>query len=261
MRYAHKLICLLLLVLSASFGVGGCYLLYSDFGVQLERTNGANAAAHAQTCTLLQTEILDLQRRGSDTGDDTVVALLQAQGRQVALWRGNVLLWNALPVPGDPALADGTMCTRRENGCVYALYGSDLQGDLHLVSAFDLTELYRDRAASLRRFLGLEAVVLVAGAAVLALLAGQLTRPLRVLSSASARIAAGDYAGRTSLRTGDELEQVSRSFDKMADAVQEKIADLEADVQKREDFMGAFTHELKTPMTSIIGYADVLRSL
>ena len=261
MRYAHKLICLLLLVLSASFGVGGCYLLYSDFGVQLERTNGANAAAHAQTCTLLQTEILDLQRRGSDTGDDTVVALLQAQGRQVALWRGNVLLWNALPVSGDPALADGTMCTRRENGCVYALYGSDLQGDLHLVSAFDLTELYRDRAASLRRFLGLEAVVLVAGAAVLALLAGQLTRPLRVLSSASARIAAGDYAGRTSLRTGDELEQVSRSFDKMADAVQEKIADLEADVQKREDFMGAFTHELKTPMTSIIGYADVLRSL
>lgn len=261
MRYAHKLICLLLLVLSASFGVGGCYLLYSDFGVQLERTNGANATAHAQTCTLLQTEILDLQRRGSDTGDDTVVALLKAQGRQVALWRGNVLLWNALPVPGDPALADGTMCTRRENGCVYALYGSDLQGDLHLVSAFDLTELYRDRAASLRRFLGLEAVVLVAGAAVLALLAGQLTRPLRVLSSASARIAAGDYAGRTSLRTGDELEQVSRSFDKMADAVQEKIADLEADVQKREDFMGAFTHELKTPMTSIIGYADVLRSL
>lgn len=92
MRYAHKLICLLLLVLSASFGVGGCYLLYSDFGVQLERTNGANAAAHAQTCTLLQTEILDLQRRGSDTGDDTVVALLQAQGRQVALWRGDVLL-------------------------------------------------------------------------------------------------------------------------------------------------------------------------
>ena len=43
--------------------------------------------------------------------------------------------------------------------------------------------------------------------------------------------------------------------------VQEKIADLEADVQRREDFVGAFTHELKTPMTSILGYADVLRTL
>lgn len=261
MRYAQKLICLLLLVLSASFGVGGCYLLYSDFGVQLDRINAANAAAHAQVCTLLQTEILDLQRRGDDTGDATVAALLQNQGSAAALWRGETLLCDTLEVPCDAPLANGTMCTVRSGDKVAALYGSDLQGNLHLVSSFDLTGLYRDRDASLRRFLGLEAVVLAAGAAVMGLLARQVTRPLRVLTATSAQIAGGDYARRTALHTGDEIEQVSRSFDKMADAVQEKIADLEADVQKREDFMGAFTHELKTPMTSIIGYADVLRSL
>lgn len=261
MRYAQKLICLLLVVLSASFGVGGCYLLYSDFGVQLERTHRANAASHAQSCTLLQTEILDLQRRGEDTGDDTVAGLLQAQGRDCALWRDGTPLWSGLPVDCDTPLENGTMRTIRAGEDVYALYGSNLQGGLQLVSAFRLTELYRDRDASLRRFLALEAVVLAAGAAVMALLAGQITRPLRVLTTTSAEIAAGEYARRTDLHTGDEVEQVSRSFDKMADAVQEKIADLEADVQKREDFMGAFTHELKTPMTSIIGYADVLRNL
>ena len=31
MKFAHKMICLLVLVLSASFGLGGCWLLYSDF--------------------------------------------------------------------------------------------------------------------------------------------------------------------------------------------------------------------------------------
>ena len=82
-----------------------------------------------------------------------------------------------------------------------------------------------------------------------------------VLTDAGAQIAAGDYARRTDLHTGDEIEALSRSFDKMADAVQEKIADLEADVQRREDFVGAFTHELKTPMTSIIGYADMLHTM
>lgn len=261
MRYAQKLICLLLLVLSASFGIGGCYLLYSDFGVQLERIDRANAAAHAQTCTLLQTEIIDLQRRGEDVGDQTVANLLLAKNGKVALWRGEKQLCNTLPVACDAPLQNGTMRTVRSGETVTALYGSDLQGNLHLVSAFDLTGLYQDRNASLRRFLGLEAVVLAAGAAVMALLARQVTRPLRVLTATSAEIAAGEYGRRTDLHTGDELEQVSRSFDKMADAVQEKIADLEADVQKREDFMGAFTHELKTPMTSIIGYADVLRSL
>ena len=85
--------------------------------------------------------------------------------------------------------------------------------------------------------------------------------PLAVLTDAGQQIAAGDYARRTALHTGDEIETLSASFDKMADAVQEKIADLEADVQKREDFVGAFTHELKTPMTSIIGYADILAAM
>ena len=111
------------------------------------------------------------------------------------------------------------------------------------------------------RFLLLEAAVLAAASAVTALLARRLTRPLAVLTDAGAQIAAGDYARRTDLHTGDEIEELSRSFDKMADAVQEKIADLEADVQRREDFVGAFTHELKTPMTSIIGYADMLHTM
>ena len=260
MRFAQKLICLLLLVLSASFGVGGCYLLYSDFAAQRQRVDHANAAAHAQACTLLQTEILDLQRRGDDTGDDALAALVRAHGRMAAVWRGQDLVYSALPLAWDTPLPNATARTVRDGGAVYALYGSDLQGGVHLVSAFDLTGLYRERDASLRRFLGLEAVVLAGGAAVLALLARQVTRPLRVLTAASARIAGGDYAHRTALHTGDEIEQVSRSFDQMADAVQEKIAALEHSVQQREDFMGAFTHELKTPMTSIIGYADMLRT-
>lgn len=212
MRYFQKLLCLLILVLAASFGVGGCVLLYSDFSVQRSRMAAANAAAHAQACTLLQTEILDLQRRGISTGDAALTARVTAQDVPAALWRGDTLV-----------------CATLEG-----------------LQSFPL---------------GDAAAVLAAASAVTALLARRLTRPLAVLTDAGAQIAAGDYARRTDLHTGDEIEALSRSFDKMADAVQEKIADLEADVQRREDFVGAFTHELKTPMTSIIGYADMLHTM
>ena len=47
MRYFQKLLCLLILVLAASFGVGGCVLLYSDFSVQRSRMAAANAAAQS----------------------------------------------------------------------------------------------------------------------------------------------------------------------------------------------------------------------
>lgn len=261
MRYYQKLVSLLVLVLAASFGVGGCVLLYSDFAVQRGRMATANAAAHAQTCTLLQTEILDLQRRGTTMDDAALTARVEARDTPAALWRGDTLICATLPGLENFSLENAATVTVRTEERVYAVYASDLQGGLRLVTAYDLTGLYRDRDAALTRFLLLETAVLAAAAAVTALLAARLTRPLAVLTDAGQQIAAGDYARRTALHTGDEIETLSASFDKMADAVQEKIADLEADVQKREDFVGAFTHELKTPMTSIIGYADILAAM
>ena len=257
MKFAYKMVCLLVLVLSASFGVGGCYLLYSDFSAQLARAEAANADTHRQVCTLLQGEIVDRQRRGESLDDAALTELLANFALPTALWRDGVCI-----VGGGDLLPDGTMEVRRlADGDVQATYASSLQGGLQLATAYDLTDLYRGRDAALRRFLLLEAAVLAAGAAVTAVFARRMTRPLRTLTTASAEIADGDYARRTGLHTGDEIETLSSSFDKMADAVQEKITALQADVRQREDFMGAFAHELKTPMTSIIGYADMLRTI
>ena len=257
MKFAYKMVCLLVLVLSASFGVGGCYLLYSDFSAQLARAEAANADTHRQVCTLLQGEILDRQRRGESLDDAALTELLANFALPTALWRDGVCI-----VGSGDLLPDGTMEVRRlADGGVQATYASSLQGGLQLATVYDLTDLYRGRDAALRRFLLLEAAVLAAGAAVTAVFARRMTRPLRTLTTASAEIADGDYARRTGLHTGDEIETLSSSFDKMADAVQEKITALQADVRQREDFMGAFAHELKTPMTSIIGYADMLRTI
>ena len=257
MKFAYKMVCLLVLVLSASFGVGGCYLLYSDFSAQLARAEAANADTHRLVCTLLQGEILDRQRRGESLDDAALTELLANFALPTALWRDGVCI-----VGSGDLLPDGTMEVRRlADGGVQATYASSLQGGLQLATAYDLTDLYRGRDAALRRFLLLEAAVLAAGAAVTAVFARRMTRPLRTLTTASAEIADGDYARRTGLHTGDEIETLSSSFDKMADAVQEKITALQADVRQREDFMGAFAHELKTPMTSIIGYADMLRTI
>ena len=261
MKFAHKMICLLVLVLSASFGLGGCWLLYSDFAVQRRTVLTADAALHSQICTDVQTDLLDRQRRGLEMGGAVAAARLALHQQPAALWQGEELVSSNIPVDVNAPLADGTMTTVRSGGGTYALFASELQGGYRIVTAYDLTALYTSRNAAVRRFLGLEAVVLAAAALVTALLARQMTRPLQILRAASAEIAGGDYDRRTALHTGDELENVSQSFDKMADAVQEKIADLEADVQRREDFVGAFTHELKTPMTSIIGYADMLHTM
>lgn len=52
-----------------------------------------------------------------------------------------------------------------------------------------------------------------------------------------------------------------RAFDHMADTVEQKIADLEDIARRHELLLGALTHEMKTPMTAIIGFSGSLLSM
>ena len=101
--------------------------------------------------------------------------------------------------------------------------------------------------------------VIVFGIIVSIILSVALTRHLRRLTVTVRRISGGDLSRRSQIKTHDEFGQLSRDFDVMADKLQESISKLESDMQRQESFMGAFAHELKTPMTSIIGFADLLR--
>ena len=86
-------------------------------------------------------------------------------------------------------------------------------------------------------------------------------KPLRKLTRVSEKIAGGDYGLRSQIQTGDEVGDLSRSFDHMAETVEQKISDLEETARRREMLLGALTHEMKTPMTAIIGFSGSLLSM
>jgi signal transduction histidine kinase len=79
------------------------------------------------------------------------------------------------------------------------------------------------------------------------------------LSKASREIASGNLSYRSNIRSGDEIGALSKDFDAMAQKVEDSVQNLEDAARRQEQFMGSFAHEMKTPMTSIIGYADLLR--
>ena len=101
------------------------------------------------------------------------------------------------------------------------------------------------------------AAVLV-GMGLLGLLSALLTGPLKRMSRAAGRMAQGDYEERLAVRGRDEIGELAESFNRMAEAVEEKVEALSRAAREREDFVANFAHEMKTPMTSIIGYADML---
>ena len=102
------------------------------------------------------------------------------------------------------------------------------------------------------------AVAIIVGAAFAFAFSLYITRPIRRLSDATKAIAQGDYSHRIDVVTHDELGQLTEAYNSMSDTISEKMLSLERAVTSKEDFIAAFAHETKTPITGIIGYADLL---
>ncbi len=80
-----------------------------------------------------------------------------------------------------------------------------------------------------------------------------LSRPLRRLSEATASVAAGDFKAPPHLayERSDEIGHLSRSFALMT----EQLSELD---RLKAEFVGLATHELKTPINVIMGYAELM---
>lgn len=83
-------------------------------------------------------------------------------------------------------------------------------------------------------------------------------RPLLELKKAAGAISGGCYDIRIPIKGRDEIGELTASFNQMAGKVEEHVEKLSATNEAQRRLLGSLAHELKTPMTAIIGYADTL---
>lgn len=80
-----------------------------------------------------------------------------------------------------------------------------------------------------------------------------LSRPLVIMEKATKQIAKGDLDTRVNLFSGDEIGS-------LAQAINELAMDLKKYRDNRNEFFANISHELRTPMTYLDGYANVLKN-
>ena len=80
------------------------------------------------------------------------------------------------------------------------------------------------------------------------------TKPLRQLSSAARQVAMGNYAVQVDSTRNDELGTLARDFNHMAAEVQHAA-------QMQRELLANVSHDLRTPLTLIKGYAETVRDL
>lgn len=85
--------------------------------------------------------------------------------------------------------------------------------------------------------------------------------PVYRLMDAAKSIASGNFKERVQVSGSDEMGILGEQFNTMADEVENKIIVLEDEAERRQRFVDNLTHELKTPLTSVIGYSALLQQI
>lgn len=124
----------------------------------------------------------------------------------------------------------------------------------------DITSLFKMRDNQYRIFYFLIFGMIGFSFILILFVAYWLTKPIKKLAKSVMSIADGNFEFPVFRESNDEIGLLTKAFSYMSKSLGHMVAELEDASRRQENFIASFAHELKTPMTSIIGYADMLRS-
>lgn len=277
MKISLKLLLSTIVVMALALGFSGFYFVNYVFETSLAREVGQASDESNILSFAFETAALNVPAQYSVLPDSTVEEIasnLERSGRttsrliRIADGQKKVL-HTSDGFDADEQLLQQTWTDTKTYRIIETSNGyyihtcaaiSSLGRILYLETMKDISDVFTERAMGFSLYRKVTLVMLLIGTAIMHLIASLLTKPIRLLTRATIRMSAGNYEYRARQVSNDELGQLTCAFNDMANALEENIEKLEVENEAKEEFMGAFAHELKTPLTAIIGYADLLRS-
>ncbi|MBR1931787.1 MAG: HAMP domain-containing histidine kinase [Lachnospiraceae bacterium] len=276
MKFSYKILLVTIVVMAVALGSGGYFFVNYVFDTSLTREVGQAMDESSILSFAFETAALNVPSKYGVLQDTTVEQIgsnLERGGQGVRLLRlsdeeKNILYASEGFAEDTNFLSQIEAQTRiyqiiQQGEHYYVQTGMvihALDRILYLETMKDVTEVFAERTQGFAVYRRLTLFMLLSASVIMLFISHWLTKPIRLLTKATRKMTDGDYSYRAEVISHDEMGQLTSDFNQMANALEENIHTLEDEVRAREDFIAAFSHELKTPLTAIIGYADLLRS-
>lgn len=131
--------------------------------------------------------------------------------------------------------------------------------DFKLIISKDIQYVYTERSNNYKFFMIIDLIMLIILSAGMYIISKKLTNPLVKLSNVSKDIAKGEYNIRAvESKKNDEIGVLEHNFNLMVDVIENNIEELKYLNESKQRFIDSLNHEIKTPITSIIGYSELL---
>jgi signal transduction histidine kinase len=265
------------IMLALAFGVGGSALITASTSSAFDQSRDAAANSHRLILYTLSAVSGSSQKTQPDREYDALVdALTRLDEQSGHNWLAlrlsdneDIIYVSRMPgIFSDDLIQNvneeqfAMLAFRGDEGAYLLQIAGQFEFSartLYFESVYDISAVFTARQHQQSIYRQLFIVIIILGAVISWLLSVWMTYPLRRLSRVTRTIASGDLGCRAALGGKDEIGILASDFNNMADRLEQNINEMKDTMRRQEEFMGGFAHELKTPMTSIIGYADLLR--
>lgn len=131
--------------------------------------------------------------------------------------------------------------------------------DYYFVTVQDISDVIEIHEDMLQRIRIISMGCAIGIAVILLIVVKLLLLPLQKMNAGTKAIAQGEYEKRIPEAGSDELSELAHNMNSMAEAVEKNVKALEDVAENRKQFIDNLAHEMKTPLTSILGFADLLQ--
>lgn len=276
MKFWKKLVLFIITVISIVLSCSRYYVVNNNFLHSIESHQKQNTNQHILEKYMLESNIVKEIQLGKEVTDETITEYLKSlytymgnSTELVALYTeeykkiySNIEQIDEVNIQSLLDKEIDNYALREINGIHYMLFSSHWSINnkiIYIVNAYDVNNIYEERDRQLRDILITDIIILLISSIVISIFSIFVTKPINILNKASKKISSGKFNERVNIKSKDEIGELADSFNIMAEQVENKINELNLLVKQKDDFINGFTHELKTPMTAIIGYSDLLR--
>ena len=277
MKFRYKVLLINIIFISLTLSVSGFIMLFRQNRMMMDAEVKNAVTENNLAQTVMEYSMLDVINTAAEDiideipgiADRVSVGLLTDKSDLYISFNSELIYSTeegdnvTVPIPDTDVMGKRYIIDER-NGKFYVYVSATSKPDqrtLSIITRRDITDTVKLMKNMQDRFRIFLIVMLLLSGLIVYFITKLLTRPLEKLNTVTDRFAEGEFGTRSDVASRDEVGLLSEKFNHMADSVEEHIDELGDMIHRRDQFVADFTHEIKTPMTTIIGYADIIRSV
>ena len=257
MKFWKKLVLFVITIISIILSCSRYYIVKNNFSNAIGEMSKQNANKHILEKRMVENDIVQTIQNGEEITDEKIAeyikslyTFLEDNSELVALYTENFeLIYSNIKTIENIDVRNmlntniDTYCFRKLDNKHYMLISSNWSINnkiIYIINAYDVSSIYAEKDRQLRDILFTDIIILIISVSVISVFSIFLTKPIDILNRITKEIANGNFDKKIDIRSNDEVGELAKSFNMMAEQIENKINELNLQVKQKNDFINRF---------------------